>query len=188
MQGLLRRKMLYQISDRLPMRYIDHDGSYMERFYVTTIGKVRVYLHRFVGSDPDGLHSHPFPYSFSIILVGWYFEDRPMQRRIRRFFNFIGPNDLHRVVLPNNGKDVWTLFFHTPRSQPWGTLRPVDGEVLDADVPGVLATKEYAYVVHSEPEDPAFSTWYKTAPKGRELRKTRPQIPLGLSAAGAGMK
>lgn len=180
------RKLLYRISDHLPARYIDHDGqAYMERFYVATIGNVRVYLHRFVASDPDGLHTHPFRWSWSFILAGWYYEDRPMNRRIRRFFNFIGPDDLRRVVLPDDGRDCWTLFFHTPRRQSWGTLRRVDGKVLAADEPGVLQSAQYDYVVQSEPEDPAFSTWYKTAPKGRELRKTRRQIPLGLSAAGA---
>ena len=92
----------------------------------------------------------------------------------RQWVNKIGPNDFHRVVLPDNGKDVWTLFSHTPREKPWGFMRPTKEGVHGP---------EYTYVPQSDPEDPAMSQWYLTAPKGRELREKR-RIPLGRNARG----
>ena len=55
-------KLLRAISDRLPCRIIsDNDQPYLERYYIATLFGVRLYLHRFVGSDPDrGLHDHLF--------------------------------------------------------------------------------------------------------------------------------
>ena len=179
------RKLLYRVTDNLPMRYINHGvGPYMERAYLYTlpglnlgpiqIPGLRFYIHRFVASDADGIHSHPFRYSFSCILAGWYFEDRWLVRRIKRFFNYIGPSDFHRVVLPDNGRDVWTLFIHTARVQPWGFLRKVGN--------GEAGFGKYEYTAESEPNDPAFSDWHLHEPKGRELRARLPQIPLGQSA------
>ena len=173
------RRLLYKITNSLPTRYINHgEGPYLERYYVGTAWGVRCYLHRFVASDEDGIHSHPFRYSLSLILAGWYFEDRWLVRRIKRFINYIGPSDFHRVVLPDNGKDVWTLFMHTARVQPWGFLRAVD------NTPAGSAT--CVYRSESEPNDPAFSSWHLTEPKAHEMRKKYLEIPLGTSApAGA---
>jgi hypothetical protein len=169
------RTLLYKLSDRLPTRYINHGvGPYMERYYVGTAMGIRFYLHRFVASDADGIHSHPFRYSLSLILAGWYFEDRWLVRRVKRFVNFIGPSDFHRVVLPDNGKDVWTLFMHTARVQAWGFLRPAGD---DASGLGV-----HVYHPESDPNDPAFSSWHLTEPKGHEMRKRFAEIPTGQAA------
>ena len=168
------RSLLYALTAKLPARYINHEGApYLERYYLCTIGSIRFYIHRFVASDPDGIHDHPFRYSWSLILAGWYFEDRWAIRYKRKWFNSIGPSDFHRVVLPDNGKDVWTMFFHTPRVKPWGFLRPSKESKHGP---------EYTYIPQSDPEDPQMSQWYKTAPTGAELRLKR-KIPLGQNAA-----
>lgn len=146
---------------------------YLERYYLGQLGPVRLYIHRFVASDPAGLHDHPFRRALSIILAGWYFEDRGAQRVRRRWFNLLGPDDFHRVVLPDNGRDVWTLFMHAPRTKAWGFLRPARQGPHGP---------EFLYEPQSGPDDPAFSTWYKTAPTGAELRRRR-MIPTGCSAA-----
>jgi hypothetical protein len=160
----------------------------MERSYVTTLFGLRVYLHRFVACDEDGVHDHPFRYSFSFILAGWYFEDRWSCRRKKRWFNFIGPDCFHRVVLPQHAQhDVWTLFIHTARTKQWGALRPVakgqHGPIL-------------RYEPQSEPADPAFSEWHKIAPTGKMLRAnpklnigSRPafSVPLGRNAYASGL-
>ena len=175
------RRLLYWWSGCLPARHILHEGKpYLERHYVCTIGGVRVYLHRFVACDEDGVHDHPFLYSLSLILAGWYYEDRWAKRYIRRWFNFIGPNTFHRVVLPHHAPhDVWTLFLHVPRSKPWGFLRAF---AKGADGP------LYQYTPQSEPDDPALSSWHLTAPKGRDVRKAAAiQIPLGMNAYAAGV-
>lgn len=179
---MLIRRLLYWISGFLPARHIRHDGKpYLERYYVGTVCSVRLYLHRFVACDEDGVHDHPFRYSLSLLLAGWYYEDRWGARYLRRWFNFIGPNDFHRVVLPREAPhDVWTLFCHVPRTKPWGFLRAsrqgVHGPVFE-------------YTPQSDPSDPALSDWHKTAPTGRLLRELSPhaQVPLGQNAYAAGL-
>ena len=168
------RQLLYWVTGFLPARYIDHEGQpYLERYYVATLPGIRVYVHRFVGSDPDGVHDHPFRHSLSLILAGWYFEDRleqgRLKRRVRRWCNRIGPKDFHRVVLPGQ-QDVWTLFLHTARVKPWGFLRPE---------PTALPGAPARYVDQSRPEDPPFSQWHRRAPAGRVLRARERLIPLG---------
>ncbi len=175
------RRLLYWVSGNLPARHIMHEGKpYLERHYVCTLGSVRIYLHRFVACDEDGVHDHPFKYSLSFILAGWYYEDRWAKRYIRRWFNFIGPNDFHRVVLPHHAPhDVWTLFCHVPRTKPWGFLR--------AAAKGQHGPV-FQYLPQSEPNDPALSDWHLTALKGKELReRAEYHVPLGQNAYAAGL-
>lgn len=176
------RRLLYWFTGHLPARYILHDGKpYLERYYLCTLGHVRMYLHRFVACDEDGVHDHPFRYSLSLILAGWYYEDRWAKRYVRRWFNFIGPNDFHRVVLPHHAPhDVWTLFSHVPRTKPWGFLR--------ASAKGAHGPV-FEYLPQSEPDDPGLSSWHLTAPKGRDLRATNTaiSIPLGRNAYAVGV-
>lgn len=181
------RRICYGIQGRLPTRHITHEGlPYLERSYVGTFLGVRVYLHRFVACDEDGVHDHPFRWSLSLILAGWYLEDQWSARVPKRWANLIGPNDFHRGVLPENeGRDVWTLFFHTERVKPWGFLRPTL-----AGQHGPVMT----YAPESEPNDPAFSKWHVNAPKGAELRAFPERniggpafnIPLGKNAYSTG--
>lgn len=186
---MLMRRLCYWLQGRLPTRHISHEGlPYMERSYVGTVAGLRIYLHRFVACDEDGVHDHPFRWSLSCILAGWYHEDRWAGRIVKRWLNLIGPNDFHRVVLPENeGRDVWTLFIHTARVKPWGFLRPsAEGKH------GPVMT----YAPESNAEDPAFSEWHKTAPTGAQLRQNPAlnigggpafDIPLGMNAYSAGL-
>ena len=230
--GLLARRACYRWQSRLPTRHISHRGApYLERSYVATVFGIRIYLHRFVACDEDGLHDHPFRHSLSLILAGWYWEDLWAGRGRRRWFNYIGPNKLHRVVLPEAaGADVWTLFFHTPRVKAWGILQPVASDVgTGAPEPSSAASRGCAegqedregqeakaeeaggarddglvggrdtamrFEIQSSPDDPALSSWHRTAPTGRELRldPTRNvdgapafDIPLGMNAYSAGL-
>ena len=72
------RMLLMWITSFLPARVISDNGHpYLERYYVCTLLGVRIYLHRFVGSDPDrGVHDHPWAWARSIVLAGWYLEER----------------------------------------------------------------------------------------------------------------
>lgn len=165
----------------MPARHIQHEGKpYLERHYLCTLLGVRMYLHRFVACDEDGVHDHPFRYSLSLILAGWYYEDRWAKRYVRRWFNFIGPNDFHRVVLPHHAPhDVWTVFMHVPRTKPWGFLR-----ATSKGAHGSI----FQYVPVSDPGDPGLSFWHLTAPKAEELRRqNHQQVPLGLNAYSAGL-
>jgi len=174
------RSLLFKLQSRLKTRQIAHGGKpYLERSYLGTAFGLRFYLHRFVACDEDGVHDHPFLYSCSLILAGWYFEDRWSKRYKRRWINFLGPNDMHRVVLPPNGRDVWTLFIHSARVRPWGFLRAV---AHDKHGP------RFEYRPESSLGDPAFSDWSRDL-TGAQLRAAGRmfEIPLGKNAYAAGL-
>jgi len=61
---------------------------------------MRAYLHRLVASDPDrGLHDHPWPWAFSILLAGWYSNvTRSGSNRVR-WFNTPTSDTFYRFVL-----------------------------------------------------------------------------------------
>lgn len=166
------RRLLHWYSGRLRCRFIDHDGQpYLERYLMGTVLGTRVYLHRFVASDPDGLHDHPFRYALSLILAGRYLEHRWGSQRMRRWANWLGPDDFHRVELLDE-RDVWTIFIHTARVRPWGFIRSLGAEGSGSDL---------VYSPESKPDDPAFSDWSQDR-TGRDLRRTIRHIPAGLNA------
>lgn len=176
----MRRRLLLKLQSNLKTRQIAHGGKpYLERTYLGTAFGWRFYLHRFVACDEDGVHDHPFLRSLSLILAGPYFEDRWSMRYVRRWLNYIGPNDMHRVVLPPNGRDVWTLFIHSERVRPWGFLRAVEP---DQHGP------KFEYRPESSPGDPAFSDWSRDL-TGAQLRAAGRMfdIPLGMNAYSAGL-
>lgn len=154
------RRLLLWLSARLPVREIKHQGEpYLERYHVGTLfGYWRVYIHRFVGSDPDGLHAHPWRWGFTAILVGWYTEQRRFGHRVVRWCGFVNGDTFHRVIKPE-GADVWTLFIHSPRIMRWGFLRQRAG----------VTVYEEVNVRHPKPH----GDWHLCAPKGRDIR--RPQ-------------
>ena len=63
-------RLLLWLTGFLPCRIISEgDQPYLERYYLMTLFGWRFYIHRFVASDPDrGLHDHPWPKAYSIIL------------------------------------------------------------------------------------------------------------------------
>lgn len=178
------RRLLYALSGRLPCRIIS-DGAtpYLERYYVGTLFGWRFYLHRFVGSDPDrGLHDHPWRRAYSLVLAGWYWEERRYggTRKVR-WFNALTGDTFHRVVLPrdypsgipctrcNSPISCWTLFAHTAGDEKdWGFWRdgfthPKIG-AFAGDIDAALF-QPYRYP-QEHGEKPA--QWWLTAPKGRE--------------------
>lgn len=146
--------LIFWIAGHLPLRIISNgDDPYLERYYVLSAFGYRVYLHRFVASDPDrGWHDHPFYPCVSFVLWGEYGEeylDVPehvydarfsqtlasgVNRRLVRWFNYIGRRHAHRVVLGDDWSDgfyrssctpsapeCWTLFIHKAEYvTPWG--------------------------------------------------------------------
>ena len=65
------------VSDYCPVRIINDNGPYLERYYLFSFLGYTFYLHKFVNSDPDrGLHDHPWYKSFSIVLSGSYIEKK----------------------------------------------------------------------------------------------------------------
>ncbi len=160
------RHLLLQLSDRLPARHIKHEGRpYLERYFLAHFLGLRVYLHHFVASDPDGVHNHPWRYSLSIILCGWYMEQRLDEWRVRKWLNWITGDTFHRIVLPEGSPGVWSIFIHSRRVKPWGMLRErsaLTEERLSWHPTTVFEVAGAGDTPHSD--------WHLTAPKGRDLR------------------
>lgn len=150
-------RFLFWLTARRPAREIrgEHGEPYLERYYLCSVFGWCAYIHRFLASDPDrGLHDHPWGWSMSVILTGSYSEVR--EGAWRRLFpgqvNVIRGHDFHRILL-DQGEEAWTLFIHGPRVKGWGFRR--NGE----------------YIPFAQTKDDYPSRqWWKTAPRGRDLR------------------
>lgn len=152
------RKFLFWLTSRLPCRIISEDERpYMERYYLASFCGLVLYIHRFVDSDPDrGLHDHPWPWAFSIILAGWYLEHNRSGIKTVRWLNFLLADSFHRVVLPE-GKDVYTLFIHrAKKAKGWGFWN------------GTEEAAEYTKYVYPPGAPQSFNKWWLNAPKGRD--------------------
>lgn len=89
-----------------------------------------VYLHCFHQSDGRSLHSHPWDWASSLILVGGYREERIEKRGdvVRRFEQIYLPGDtnvltsnvFHRVELIHG--ECWSLFTSGKKAEGWGFL------------------------------------------------------------------
>ncbi len=156
------RRLLLAYSNTRPVKVISDGGRrYLERYFVCSVFGVRVYLHRFVDSDPDrGLHDHPWRWAASLVLAGWYWEQTRQSggpRRVR-WFNLLTGDTFHRVLLPVKLDEVWTLFIVPARDvKEWGFLR-------DKGQMGQVFTP-YDYGVAGKP-----ARWWEHAPRGREIR------------------
>lgn len=109
---------------------------YLERYYVFLKDRERfpfnVFLHKFLKSDPDDVHDHPWPYA-TLILKGGYYEWTPMfnsrGEKIGETRNWRGPGHFrickstsyHRIELCPN-VECWTLFMPGPQQREWGFL------------------------------------------------------------------
>jgi len=113
-----------------------NNEPYLERYYVFLKDRTRfpfnVFLHRFLKSDPDDVHDHPWPYA-TLILRGGYWEWRPQfdsqgqkTGEIAKWcgagsFRMAGSTTYHRIELDPD-VDTWTLFMPGPKQRDWGFL------------------------------------------------------------------
>lgn len=109
---------------------------YLERYYVFLRNRKRfpfnVFVHKFLKSDPDDVHDHPWPY-FTLILRGGYYEWIPefnqTGQKIGEIRHWRGPghfricnaDSFHRIEVVS-GIDTWTLFVPGPQRREWGFL------------------------------------------------------------------
>lgn len=128
---------------------MDREGKdpYLERYYIFLKDRehfpFNIFLHKFLKSDPDDLHDHPWPYA-TFILKGGYWEWVPVYKTVPMFgpFKFKttrivgerriwrGPGHFrvnratsyHRIELDPNIKECWTLFMPGKRWREWGFL------------------------------------------------------------------
>jgi hypothetical protein len=109
---------------------------YFERYYVFLKDRTRfpfnVFIHKFLKSDPDDVHDHPWPYA-TLILKGGYYEWVPqfdangnMSCEVRKWrgaghFRICKPTSYHRIEL-KPGVTAWTMFMPGPKKREWGFL------------------------------------------------------------------
>ena len=102
----------------------------LKRRFIINRPSLGVYLHKctFPDLDPNLFHDHPWSWSFSIIIWGYYIEERPGfgQEDERRKFGFLrlnrlGRNTFHRLSEISDG-GAWTLYFRGRRAKKDGFL------------------------------------------------------------------
>ena len=112
------------------------DEPYLERYYLFLKERssfpFNIFLHKFLKSDPDDVHDHPWPYA-TLILKGGYWEWIPEFNsagekigEIRKWrgpghFRISSATSYHRVELGND-VECWTLFMPGPKQREWGFL------------------------------------------------------------------
>lgn len=169
------RKLLYRLTANRPARLIKRDDHpYLERYFMGRVLGITVYLHRFVGTDPDeGAHNHPWN-ALAICLAGGYKEARvttlcPIdgwQQRYRFIrpcsFNRIRVSDFHQIV--EMKPDTWTLFIHGRYRAGWGFLRKVVCS-YGLDTHGLRTEFHQPYPLTSGSSTP----WWMRSPKGSDV-------------------
>jgi hypothetical protein len=109
---------------------------YLERYYLFLKDRkhfpVNIFLHKFLKSDPDDVHDHPWPYA-TLILKGGYYEWTPIfdgqGKKIAEkcawrgpgHFRICGATSYHRIELDPK-VTAWTLFMPGPQKREWGFL------------------------------------------------------------------
>lgn len=127
MEKLDRKRVIY---DRL------ENEPYLERYYLFLKDRktfpFNVFLHKFLKSDPDHVHDHPWPYA-TLILKGGYYEYVPQFDnkgiKVGELCSWRGPghfrickeNSYHRIEI-KPGTECWTLFMPGPQRREWGFL------------------------------------------------------------------
>ena len=120
---------------RIIMDRVDNE-PYLERYYLFLKDRSRfpfnVFLHKFLKSDPDDVHDHPWPYA-TLILKGGYWEWIPLfDNEGKKFteykvwrgagkFRTCGATSYHRIELDPD-VETWTLFMPGIKQREWGFL------------------------------------------------------------------
>jgi hypothetical protein len=132
--------MLLKLLERFDRKRIIMDRQnnepYLERYYLFLKDRKKfpfnIFIHKFLKSDPDVPHDHPWSY-FTLILAGGYHEWIPKinslgqkygEVRVWRgpgHFRVCNPSSYHRIELVD-GITPWTLFMPGPHKREWGFL------------------------------------------------------------------
>ena len=133
-------KWFLKLLDRLGRKRIvldrESNEPYLERYYLFLKDRKRfpfnIFLHKFLKSDPDDLHDHPWPYA-TLILKGGYYEWIPTYdkngKKLCEVAKWRGPghfrlcsaNSFHRIELDPK-VTAWTLFMPGPQQREWGFM------------------------------------------------------------------
>ena len=98
---------------------------YLERYYLFLKDRrsfpFNIFIHKFLKSDPDELHDHPWNYR-TFIFRGGYWEYTREGKFWRSPFTYLyrPANSLHRIELDKDKPDCWTLFIPGKKIRDWG--------------------------------------------------------------------
>ena len=129
-------KFLTKINRQRIIMDRESNEPYLERYYIflkdRKLFPFNIFIHKFLKSDPDDVHDHPWPYA-TLILKGGYYEWVPQfnsagqkigEQRMRRgpgHFRVCSATSYHRIELCE-GVTPWTLFMPGPHKREWGFL------------------------------------------------------------------
>lgn len=100
---------------------------YLERYYIFLKDRknfpFNIFIHKFLKSDPDDLHDHPWNY-ISIPLYPGYWEylenqNEPVWRKPLSV-RYASAKTYHRVKLHPNFNYCWTIFIPGIQERNWG--------------------------------------------------------------------
>jgi hypothetical protein len=118
MVWLDRHRIIYDRVDEEP---------YLQRYYILfkdrSTAPFNIFIHRFLKSDPDELHDHPWAY-MTFILWGGYWEYTPLGKKWYGMgsFRHAPANSLHRIELDPTYPYCWTLFIPFSKQRDWGFM------------------------------------------------------------------
>tara|TARA_A100001388_G_C28544001_1_gene391628 strand:- start:71 stop:517 length:447 start_codon:yes stop_codon:yes gene_type:complete len=113
------------------------DEPYLERYYLFLRDRktfpFNIFIHRFLKSDPDDLHDHPWAF-FSIILSGGYWEYTETEKSWRGPLSsrYAPANTFHRVELDKDIPYCWTIFIPFMSTREWG-FKTINGWINHED-------------------------------------------------------
>ena len=112
------------------------DDDYLVRYYIFMKDRAQsfpfnIFIHKFLKSDPDDLHDHPWGF-FTLILYGGYWEYTTEGKfwRAPGYFNKVDSSWTHRVELKKN-TPCWTLFIPFQNNRKWGFYK--NDEWIESD-------------------------------------------------------
>ena len=122
----------------------ENNEPYLERYYIFLKDRenfpFNIFIHKFLKSDPDDLHDHPWNYTSFIISGGYweYTEEKGETVKSWRRPGTLVTRDAtwkHRLELDPKVPVCWTLFIPHRRRREWGFYKVKDGEEewVDAD-------------------------------------------------------
>lgn len=124
--NLFKKFMNYFGRFRLINDRIDNE-PYLERYYVFLKNRknfpFNIFIHKFLKSDPDDLHDHPWSFISIPIYPGyWEYLENIKEPIWRGPFNikYANANTYHRVKLHKDYNYCWTIFIPGKQTRDWG--------------------------------------------------------------------
>jgi len=110
-------------------------NDYLERYYIFIRDRdtfpFNIFIHKFLQSDPDDMHDHPWAFAHMIIRGGYWETvakngDPSNPERFWRgpgYFNWANKNYIHKVELDSSKPAPITVFIPFKQTNNWGFYR-----------------------------------------------------------------